>query len=115
MSSASLTPDTAVLHAVFALDATQDALPAHERVGRYVLCKPGAALPEDSRAASRKMGGQVFGLLRHEILEKVGRLEPLAREAGLSMPQFALAWILRRPEVSSAIIGATKPEQAPQR
>ncbi|MGI8461804.1 MAG: aldo/keto reductase, partial [Solirubrobacterales bacterium] len=38
-----------------------------------------------------------------------GRLKPIAEEAGLTMVPLALAWVLRRPEVASAIIGATKP------
>jgi aryl-alcohol dehydrogenase-like predicted oxidoreductase len=41
----------------------------------------------------------------------VQRLKPIAEEAGLTLPQFALAWILREPNVASAIIGASRPEQ----
>ena len=45
------------------------------------------------------------------VLSAVQRLRPVAEGAGLSMAQLALAWVLREPNVSSAIIGATKPEQ----
>ena len=45
------------------------------------------------------------------LLEAVQRLKPLADEAGLSLPQFALAWVLREPNVASAIVGASRPEQ----
>jgi aryl-alcohol dehydrogenase-like predicted oxidoreductase len=45
------------------------------------------------------------------VLEAVDRLRPVAEEAGLSMAELALAWVLRRPEVASAIVGASRPEQ----
>ena len=45
------------------------------------------------------------------LLEAVAQLKPIAADFGLTMPQVALAWVLRRPEVSSAIIGASRPEQ----
>jgi aryl-alcohol dehydrogenase-like predicted oxidoreductase len=45
------------------------------------------------------------------VLEVVQRLRPIAEDAGLSMPQLALAWILREPNVASAIVGASRPEQ----
>ena len=76
--------------------------------GKY---RRGAPPPADSRAASAKMGGFIRRKLTDETLSVVEKLEPLARAAGLPLPQLALAWVLRRPEVSSAIIGATKPEQ----
>jgi aryl-alcohol dehydrogenase-like predicted oxidoreductase len=50
-------------------------------------------------------------LMRPELLRSVQQLKPLAEEAGLSMPQFALAWVLREPNVASAITGASRPEQ----
>src|SRR4029079_18102350 len=50
-------------------------------------------------------------LLTDERLEAVDRLRPVAEQAGLSLPELALAWVLRRPELASAIIGATRPEQ----
>jgi aryl-alcohol dehydrogenase-like predicted oxidoreductase len=50
-------------------------------------------------------------LLQEAVLQKVEKLRPIAERNGLTMSQLALAWVLRRPEVSSAIIGATRPEQ----
>jgi aryl-alcohol dehydrogenase-like predicted oxidoreductase len=50
-------------------------------------------------------------LLTDERLEAVDRLRPVAEQAGLSLPELALAWVLRRPEIASAIIGASRPEQ----
>jgi aryl-alcohol dehydrogenase-like predicted oxidoreductase len=76
--------------------------------GKY---KRGAPPPADSRAASETMGGFIRRYLTDDKLALVERLEPIARGAGLTLSQLALAWILRRPEVSSAIIGASRPEQ----
>jgi aryl-alcohol dehydrogenase-like predicted oxidoreductase len=67
--------------------------------------------PADSRAASDSMGGFIERLLDPAILEAVGRLEPIAQEAGLTMVQMALAWVLRQTNVASAIVGASRPEQ----
>jgi aryl-alcohol dehydrogenase-like predicted oxidoreductase len=50
-------------------------------------------------------------LMDDAVLEAVDRLRPVADEAGLSMAELALAWVLRRPELASAIIGASRPEQ----
>ena len=49
--------------------------------------------------------------LRDEVLEGVKKLEPIADENGLSMAQHAVAWVLQNANVSSAIIGASRPEQ----
>jgi 1-deoxyxylulose-5-phosphate synthase len=49
--------------------------------------------------------------MKPEILEAVEKLKPIVREAGATMSQFALAWILREPNVASAIVGASRPEQ----
>jgi aryl-alcohol dehydrogenase-like predicted oxidoreductase len=57
------------------------------------------------------MGGFIAGLMRDETLTAVQQLEPIAAEAGLSLAQFALAWVLREPNVASAIVGASRPEQ----
>jgi aryl-alcohol dehydrogenase-like predicted oxidoreductase len=65
-----------------------------------------AELPEGSRAAGPQ-GGFMHRYLRPEVLDAVGRLGSLAAEAGCSIPQLALAWCLRRPEVTSVIVGAT--------
>jgi aryl-alcohol dehydrogenase-like predicted oxidoreductase len=67
--------------------------------------------PADSRAGSESMGGFIGGFMRPQVLEAVQRLRPVAEEAGLSMAQLALAWVLREPNVASAIVGASRPEQ----
>ena len=76
--------------------------------GKYL---PGQPPPKDSRAASATMGGFFQGRFGDDVLAGVQRLKPIATELGLTMSQLALAWVLRRPEVSSAIIGATRPAQ----
>lgn len=76
--------------------------------GKY---KTGAPPPADSRAASPEMGGFMGRWINDAVLSKVDRLRPIAAQAGMSLPHLALAWVLRRPEVSSAIIGASRPEQ----
>jgi len=77
--------------------------------GKY---RPGAAIPADSRAASDSMGAFLNRRwLEPRVLDAVASLEPLAAEAGLTLAQFALAWVLREPNVASAIIGASRPEQ----
>jgi 1-deoxyxylulose-5-phosphate synthase len=76
--------------------------------GKYL---PGRPPPPDSRAASPEMGAFIQRRLDDRVLEGVQRLRPIARDLGLTLPQLAIAWVLRRPEVSSAIIGATRPEQ----
>ena len=76
--------------------------------GKYA---PGQAPPAGSRATSEEMGGWMDRLMGDEILEAVQKLKPLAAQAGLSLAQFALAWVLREPNVASAIVGASRPEQ----
>ena len=76
--------------------------------GKYA---PGAALPEATRATSDDMGKMMQNWLRPEILERVHQLKPIAQEAGCTLSQFALAWILREPNVASAIVGASGPGQ----
>ena len=76
--------------------------------GKY---EPGSPPPHGSRAASDIMSEYIGDWLNDETLAAVQRLKPIAAEAGLSMPQLALAWVLRRDEVTSAIIGASRPEQ----
>ncbi|HWJ59823.1 MAG TPA: aldo/keto reductase family protein [Sphingomicrobium sp.] len=76
--------------------------------GKY---DPDSPPPRDSRAASDEMGGWMDRLMQPEVLRAVQDLKPIAEEAGLSLPQFALAWVLREPNVASAIIGASRPEQ----
>ncbi len=50
-------------------------------------------------------------LMQDPVLEAVQRLRPVAEGAGLTMPQLALAWVLRQPNLASAIVGASRPEQ----
>jgi len=50
-------------------------------------------------------------LMEPQVLRAVQQLKPIAEDAGLTLPQFALAWVLREPNVASAIIGASRPEQ----
>lgn len=76
--------------------------------GKYL---PGQQPPADSRAASAEMGGYISRLMDDRLLAAVQQLKPLADEAGCSMAQFALTWVLREPNVASAIIGASRPEQ----
>ncbi|HEY8000534.1 MAG TPA: aldo/keto reductase family protein [Solirubrobacterales bacterium] len=76
--------------------------------GKY---EPGREPPADSRAASDEMSFAIERYMNDAVLEAVQRLRAVADEAGLTMVQLALAWILRRPEVASAIIGASRPEQ----
>lgn len=76
--------------------------------GKYDPDKPP---PRDSRAASAEMGGFIDRFMRPDVLRAVQRLKPIAEEAGLTLPQFALAWVLREPNVASAIIGASRPSQ----
>ena len=74
--------------------------------GKY---DPDAPPPRDSRAASEEMGGFMDRLMQPDVLRAVQQLKPIAEEAGLTLPQFALAWVLREPNVASAIIGASRP------
>jgi aryl-alcohol dehydrogenase-like predicted oxidoreductase len=76
--------------------------------GKY---QPGQPPPIDSRAASDTMNFAMSGLMEDETLEAVQRLRSVADQAGLSMAELALAWVLRRPELASAIVGASRPEQ----
>jgi 1-deoxyxylulose-5-phosphate synthase len=76
--------------------------------GKYA---PGAKPPADTRATSDQMSGAMQNWLRPEILEKVQQLKAIAAEAGCSLTQFSLAWVLREPNVASAIVGASRPDQ----
>ncbi len=76
--------------------------------GKY---SPGAPPPAGSRATSDKMSVAMHRLMVPEALAAVERLKPIAAQAGLSLAQFALAWVLREPNVASAIVGASRPEQ----
>ena len=76
--------------------------------GKY---DPDQPPPAGTRATSEEMGGFIKRLMQPELLRAVQQLKPIAQDAGLTLPQFALAWILREPNVASAIIGASRPEQ----
>jgi aryl-alcohol dehydrogenase-like predicted oxidoreductase len=77
--------------------------------GKY---RPGAEIPADSRFASASMANVAQDLVLNDtMLTAVERLRPVAEQAGLSLPHLALAWVLRRTEVASAIVGASRPAQ----
>jgi aryl-alcohol dehydrogenase-like predicted oxidoreductase len=76
--------------------------------GKY---RPGQPPPADSRAAHSEMGNAMHLVMNDDTLEAVERLRPVADGAGLSLTELALAWVLRRPELASAIVGASRPEQ----
>jgi aryl-alcohol dehydrogenase-like predicted oxidoreductase len=76
--------------------------------GKY---KPGEPHPEDSRAAKESMNNAMGIVMNDNALEAVQRLIPIAERAGLSLVEMALAWVLRRQELASAIVGASRPEQ----
>ena len=77
--------------------------------GKYL---PGQQPPAGSRGAHEKVAKPMERLLTNEeLIQRVQLLKPLADECGATMAQFALAWVLRNPNVSSAIVGATTPEQ----
>jgi aryl-alcohol dehydrogenase-like predicted oxidoreductase len=77
--------------------------------GKY---KPGQPLPADSRARDDRQNQFIKPVVQNQdLLAKVQKLVPLAEESRCSVAQLSLAWILRRPEVTSCIIGATKPKQ----
>ncbi|GAA4395438.1 aldo/keto reductase family protein [Actinomadura verrucosospora] len=77
--------------------------------GKY---KPGQPLPEGSRATDDKGGADMIKrYLDDDLLTRVQNLRPVADDLGLSMAQLAIAWTLQNPNVSAAIVGASRPEQ----
>jgi aryl-alcohol dehydrogenase-like predicted oxidoreductase len=77
--------------------------------GKYL---PGQAPPAGSRATDEKSGAAMIArFMDDDVLARVQELKPIAEQAGLTMPQLAIAWVLQNPNVSSAIVGATRPEQ----
>jgi aryl-alcohol dehydrogenase-like predicted oxidoreductase len=76
--------------------------------GKYL---PGAKPLADSRASSDSMSGAIQRWMEPPVLEAVQKLKPIAAEAGCTLGQFALAWVLREPNVASAIVGASRPAQ----
>ena len=77
--------------------------------GKYL---PGQPPPAGSRATDEKSGASfISDWLRDDVLEAVQKLKPIAEQAGATMAQLGVAWVLNNPNVSSAIVGATRPEQ----
>ena len=77
--------------------------------GKYL---PGQAPPQGSRATDEKGGADfIKRYLKDDVLERVQKLKPIADDAGLSLAQLAVAWVLQNQNVSAAIIGASRPEQ----
>src|SRR5690606_15777054 len=77
--------------------------------GKY---KAGQGFPGGSRAKDDRQNQFIKKLVDdHDLLQRVARLEPIARDLGCSVSQLALAWCLRRPEVTSVIVGASRPDQ----
>jgi aryl-alcohol dehydrogenase-like predicted oxidoreductase len=76
--------------------------------GKY---QPGAAPPAGSRATDPSGSGFIAHYLTDDLLTRVQRLKPVAEQAGLTLAQLAVAWTLQNPNVSAAIVGATRPEQ----
>jgi 1-deoxyxylulose-5-phosphate synthase len=79
--------------------------------GKY---RRGESVPEGSRATSERMGWAMDSYLRDDVLAAVDRLRPIADGLGIKLAQLALAWVLREPNVVSAIVGASRPEQVEQ-
>ena len=76
--------------------------------GKYL---PGQQPPDGSRATDAAGSNFIKRFLTDDVLTRVQDLKPVADEAGLSLSQLAIAWVLQNPNVSSAIIGASRPEQ----
>ncbi|MFF5302493.1 aldo/keto reductase [Streptomyces sp. NPDC013161] len=79
--------------------------------GKY---RPGRSVPADSRAGATAGGAKSIGrwnYLDEKVLAAVADLEPLAAEAGLTLSQLAIAWVLGKPGVSAAVMGASRPQQ----
>src|SRR3954469_19835722 len=103
--------DTADVYAqTRAEEVLGEALEGQRRTGKYL---PGQPPPQGSRATDQR-GSQMiagFNFMSDDVLTRVQKLKPIAQEAGLSLAQLAVAWVLQNPGVSSAIIGASRPEQ----
>jgi aryl-alcohol dehydrogenase-like predicted oxidoreductase len=77
--------------------------------GKYL---PGEAVPAGSRATDEKSGANfIKRFLDNDVLTAVQKLKPIAEQAGLTMPQLAIAWVLQNPNVAAALVGASRPEQ----
>ena len=71
----------------------------------------GNTIPEDSRASNAEINNFMKGMLTETTFTKVEQLEKIANELEITLPSLALAWILRQPNVASALIGASRPSQ----
>lgn len=76
--------------------------------GKY---RKGNKAPADSRAVNPKMNIFMNQWLEDELLDRINNLKPIAMDAGISMTQLALAWVLQEPNLAAAIIGASRPGQ----
>ncbi|WP_338785929.1 aldo/keto reductase family protein [Metabacillus sp. FJAT-53654] len=76
--------------------------------GKY---KPRTQIPQESRAANDNVNGVINSYLKENVLECVQDLEGIAQELDISLAQLSLAWVLRKQGISSALIGASRPEQ----
>lgn len=76
--------------------------------GKYL---PGQPAPEGSRATDELGSRFIASMMEDEVLTRVQKLKPVAQEAGLTMAQLAIAWVLQNRNVASAIVGASRPEQ----
>ena len=76
--------------------------------GKY---RPGERPPAGTRMASQEMGWAMGQFAGDDVLERVQRLGSVAQRLDLTTAQLALAWVLREPNVASAIVGASRPEQ----
>ncbi|WP_251452379.1 aldo/keto reductase family protein [Microbacterium sp. Marseille-Q6648] len=77
--------------------------------GKYL---PGQEAPAGSRATDEKSGANfIKRFMSDEVLTAVQKLKPVAEQAGLTMPQLAIAWVLQNDNVAAALVGASRPEQ----
>ena len=75
--------------------------------GKYLNGK----IPTDSRAANDDINTFVQNFMNESVQNKVGQLDKLAKELDITLPSLAIAWILRQPNVASALVGASRPDQ----
>ncbi|MBN8881164.1 MAG: aldo/keto reductase family protein [Salana multivorans] len=77
--------------------------------GKYL---PGQPVPAGSRATDEKSGANfIKRFLKDDVLEAVQKLVPIAEQAGITVPQLSLAWVLHNPNIAAALVGASRPEQ----
>jgi voltage-dependent potassium channel beta subunit len=71
----------------------------------------GNTIPDDSRASNDEINNFMKGMLNETTFTKVEQLDKIAKDLEITLPSLALAWILRQPNVASALIGASRPSQ----